>query len=74
MAASGGGQRCRQLVEVFTAGRTRTDTALPLVHRRIAAHSARRERRALPHYVPGSGPLLATTLLAELPKFGMLKR
>jgi len=28
----------------------------------------------MPHYVPRIGPLLATTLLAELPKFGTLKR
>jgi transposase len=42
--------------------------------RAIAAYPAWRERDALLRSVPGVGPVLSTTLLAELPELGALSR
>ena len=54
--------------------REATDAIAAELRGAIAAHTAWREREALLRSVPGVGPVLALTLLAELPELGALTR
>jgi transposase len=75
--------RRRDLVEMLTAERNRLGSAPKVLHREIRAHirwlEARlkerdRELDRQLRGVPGVGPVLCATLLAELPELGRLDR
>ncbi len=75
--------RRRDLVEMLTAERNRLGSAPKVLHREITAHIRWLEARLKERDrdldrklrgVPGVGPVLCATLLAELPELGRLDR
>ncbi len=62
---------CRRLIAGLEAERARVET---LLETRLAADPANRHRAELLRTIPGVGPAVITTLLADLPELGTLDR
>lgn len=62
---------CRRLIAGLEAERTRVEA---LLETRLAADPANRHRAELLRTIPGVGPAVITTLLADLPELGTLDR
>lgn len=62
---------CRRLIAGLEAERARVET---LLETKLAADPANRRRAELLQTIPGVGPAVITTLLADLPELGTLDR
>jgi len=62
---------CRQMIALFTAERARIEERLQA---ELMACAERAERAALLQTIPGIGPAISMTLLADLPELGSIDR